>query len=103
MEFPRVRPLIGKGGDKLIPELTGHRRRVGGRCKAIAERRRQIFQRELASASSARRRGARRLLERLRDEGLHPGDRDLGLIGGGSDVAADREGRRPDSHSQLGG
>ncbi|PYQ82009.1 MAG: hydrolase [Acidobacteria bacterium] len=54
VDFARVRPLIGKGGDKLLPELAGIRR---------------IFQREFIPRINATR-GAQQLLEWMRDERL---------------------------------
>jgi HAD superfamily hydrolase (TIGR01509 family) len=42
VEFDRVRELIGKGGDKLLPELTGIEKDTE-EGKRIAERRLQIF------------------------------------------------------------
>jgi HAD superfamily hydrolase (TIGR01509 family) len=67
VDFPRVRRLIGKGADKLIPELTG----IDAESKEgrkLAERRQQIFQRELLPALCPTR-GARLLVERLRNDG----------------------------------
>src|SRR5688500_14042481 len=40
--FERVRPLIGKGGDKLLPELTGVDAE-SPRGKEMSEERRQLF------------------------------------------------------------
>jgi HAD superfamily hydrolase (TIGR01509 family) len=64
----RVRPLIGKGGDKLLPELTG----VdvdSERGKALSERRATIF-RQAYIPKLRQTRGARALVDRLRREGL---------------------------------
>jgi HAD superfamily hydrolase (TIGR01549 family) len=68
VEFDRVRPLIGMGGDKLMPKLSGiYPWSADG--KALAERRSQIFEtRYLAELKPTR--GAHRLLEWLRDENL---------------------------------
>ena len=61
--FESVRPLIGKGGDKLIPELTGLDPE-SGEGKRISESRSTIFrERELTSLHPTP--GARALLERL--------------------------------------
>ena len=66
--FERVRPLIGMGGDKLLPEVTGladdH-----PRGKAIGERRGQLFKQEYLPALRAFPR-TRELLLRMREEGL---------------------------------
>jgi HAD superfamily hydrolase (TIGR01509 family) len=66
--FERVRPLIGMGGDKLMPKLTGiYAWSSDG--KALSERRREIFRtRYLPELKPTR--GAHRLLEWLRDENL---------------------------------
>jgi HAD superfamily hydrolase (TIGR01509 family) len=66
VEFSRVRPLIGKGGDKLLPEVTGLSLE-SPEGKAIAQRRREIFAGDYLPRLQATP-GARRLLEWLRDE-----------------------------------
>ncbi len=67
VEFSRVRWLIGMGGDKLLPSLTGID--AGSpEGEAIAARRAQIFeQRYIGTVKPTR--GAQRLLERLADAG----------------------------------
>jgi HAD superfamily hydrolase (TIGR01509 family) len=64
----RVRPLIGMGGDKLLPELTGVEAE-SDRGKALTERRAEIF-REHYVPTLRQTRGARALVDRLRKEGL---------------------------------
>jgi HAD superfamily hydrolase (TIGR01509 family) len=65
--FEQVRPLIGKGGDKLIPELTGlDPHSVEG--KLISAARAELFRRELPSLRPTP--GARALLVRMLDQGL---------------------------------
>ena len=64
----RVRPLIGMGGDKLLPELTGIDAE-SARGKAIAERRAVIFRDDWVPQLRPTP-GARRLVERLRQEGV---------------------------------
>lgn len=64
----RVRPLIGKGGDKLLPELTGVEA-DSARGKALTERRAEIFK-SCYVPSLRQTRGARALVDRLRKEGL---------------------------------
>jgi HAD superfamily hydrolase (TIGR01509 family) len=64
----RVRPLIGKGGDKLLPELIGVDA-DSARGKSLTEHRAEIF-RECYLPSLRQTRGARALVDRLRKEGL---------------------------------
>ena len=66
VEFSRVRPLIGMGGDKLLPELTGLSI-DSPQGKAIVARRREIFQRNYLPHLKPTR-GAQPLLEWLRDD-----------------------------------
>ncbi len=66
--FSRVRPLIGKGSDKLLPELTGISV-DSPEGRALVDRRRQIFLRDYVLTLKPTR-GAQRLLEWLRDERL---------------------------------
>jgi HAD superfamily hydrolase (TIGR01509 family) len=68
VEFPRVRPLIGKGGDKLLAEVAGIDAE-SEEGKRLSDERRKIFEREFLPDLQPTR-GARRLLERLRDDGL---------------------------------
>jgi phosphoglycolate phosphatase-like HAD superfamily hydrolase len=66
--FDEVRPLIGMGGDKLTPELTGLDPE-SGEAKRIAETRSEIFStRELPTLRPTR--GARALLEHLAARGF---------------------------------
>ena len=66
--FDRVRPLIGMGSDKLLPEVAGVDRE-SDEGKAIAERRKAIFhERHLPRVRACP--GVRELLERMRREGL---------------------------------
>ena len=66
--FQQVRPLIGMGGDKLLPELTGLDPE-SGEATRIGETRGEIFlRRELPALRATP--GARALLERLRSLGL---------------------------------
>jgi len=66
VEFSRVRPLIGMGGDKLLPAVTGLSI-DSPEGKSIADRRREIFGRDLLPHLQPTR-GAQRLLEWLRDD-----------------------------------
>ena len=63
----RVRPLIGKGSDKLLPEVAGIDA-DSREAAAINRRRGEIFQSYLQSLTACA--GARDLLQRLRKDGL---------------------------------
>jgi len=65
----RIRPLIGMGGDRLLPELVPGLSDEHGVGQAIATRRGEIFL-ERYSKSLRPAAGAWDLLERIRDEGL---------------------------------
>jgi phosphoglycolate phosphatase-like HAD superfamily hydrolase len=67
--FERVRPLIGKGGDKLMPEVSGLDSE-SGEGKRISERRAALFrERYLPTIKPFPR--ATELLERLRADGIN--------------------------------
>ena len=68
VDFSRVRPLIGKGGDKLLSEVAGIDAE-SSEGKALSQQRLEIFQRDYLPHLKATR-GARGLLEQLRDQGL---------------------------------
>src|SRR3954451_4259308 len=65
--FEAVRPLIGMGGDKLLPMLVGLDSE-SDEADRIAESRSQFFLRELPALRPTR--GARDLLVLLKNEGL---------------------------------
>lgn len=66
--FDRVRPLIGMGGDKVLPEVTGLEK-DSEQGKRISERKGEIFkERYLPHLKPTP--GARQLLHRLRDDGI---------------------------------
>src|ERR1700736_4744384 len=66
--FERVRPLIGMGGDKVLPLLVPGLTEESPAGKAVAEARKRIFlERELPSVLPQR--GARELLEAVRARG----------------------------------
>ncbi len=67
--FERVRPLMGMGGDKLLPTLVPDLSSTEGVGKQIAERRKEIFLTRYAPTLQAAP-GARPLVERMRDAGL---------------------------------
>jgi beta-phosphoglucomutase-like phosphatase (HAD superfamily) len=66
VDFSRVRPLVGMGGDKLLPRVAGIPV-DSPEGEAVDATRREIFVREFLS-TLAPTRGARQLLEWLRDE-----------------------------------
>jgi len=66
--FERVRPLIGKGGDKLLPELTGIDAQ-SRRGKELSDERSTLFL-ETYLPRLTPTRGARALLDRLKAKGL---------------------------------
>lgn len=68
VEFARVRALIGKGGDKLLPEVTGLSSE-SPEGKKISKRRQEIFKREHLPQLEPTC-GARQLVERLHAEGM---------------------------------
>lgn len=66
--FERVRPLIGMGGDRVTPLVTGHEE-DSSEGERLAERRGRIF-RERFLPGLKPTRGARALLEKMKAEGL---------------------------------
>lgn len=68
--FEQVRPLIGMGGDKLVPALVPDLSSTDGVGKQIADRRKAIFLTRYAPTLQPAP-GARALVERLRGDGLH--------------------------------
>jgi HAD superfamily hydrolase (TIGR01509 family) len=67
-DFETVRRLIGKGGDKLIPEAFGFSKE-SDEGERLDERKKEIF-RERYLPSLEPTPGARQLLHRLRDDGI---------------------------------
>lgn len=68
VDFQHIRSLIGKGGDKVIPEVTGHPKE-SPEGERIAERRGEIF-RERYLPKLEPTPGARAFCHRLRDDGI---------------------------------
>lgn len=67
--YERVRPLMGKGGDKLVPEVVPGLSGTEGVGKDIADRRKElVLTRYLPTLQPAP--GARELVRRLQDAGL---------------------------------
>lgn len=68
IDADRVEPLIGMGGDKLIPELTGLDAEEGEGKRLADAKKRRFREHYLPRLQPTP--GARRLIERLRDAGL---------------------------------
>lgn len=69
VSFDKVRPLIGMGGDQLMPQVTPELNQEEGDGKVISERRKELMlNRYGPTLPSAK--GARQLIERMKDEGL---------------------------------
>jgi HAD superfamily hydrolase (TIGR01509 family) len=68
IRFEHVRPLVGMGGDKLVPILTGLDHE-SSRGKQLAERKQSLFERKYLPRLQPTR-GARQLLEHMVREGL---------------------------------
>lgn len=66
--FERIRPLIGKGGDKLLPEVSGLSEDTP-EGERVSKRRGEIFQRDYLPRVAAFPR-TRELLQRMRGDGL---------------------------------
>ncbi len=68
--FAKIRPLIGMGGDQVIPRLVPELNGKEGTGKQIAARRKELiltkFGSQLASAN-----GSRELVQKMLDAGLH--------------------------------
>ncbi len=68
--FEKVRPLIGMGGDQLIPQVVPELNGKEGIGKQIADRRKELiltkFGPQLASAN-----GSRELVQKMKSAGLH--------------------------------
>jgi len=69
VEFDQIRHLIGMGGDKLMPTVVPGLSDEEGVGKAIAERRKEIFEERYADSLQPAP-GARALLQELRQRGL---------------------------------
>ena len=66
--FERVRPLIGKGGDKVLPEVTGIEQ-DSPEGEQISKRKGEIFREQYLPRLKPTP-GARQFLHRLRDDGM---------------------------------
>jgi beta-phosphoglucomutase-like phosphatase (HAD superfamily) len=68
VDAARVRPLIGKGGDKLLPDVAGVEE-DSPQGKAVSQRKKEIFGKMLPVLQPTR--GARALVQFLRDRGVN--------------------------------
>ncbi|MBF2007260.1 HAD family hydrolase [Chlorogloeopsis fritschii PCC 9212] len=69
IEFEQVRPMIGMGGDKIIPKLVPGLSSEEGEGKKLADYRKELFLNKYASTITPAN-GARELLLKMQDEGL---------------------------------
>lgn len=69
VEFEKVRPLIGMGGDQVIPKMVPGLTDEEGDGKAIAQRRKELIISKYGPKTSAAK-GARELIQRMQQEGL---------------------------------
>lgn len=70
ISFEQVRPLMGMGGDHVIPHLVSELNSKEGTGKQIADHRRELILNKFVPHLSPTR-GARALIEKMHDEGLH--------------------------------
>lgn len=70
IQFEKVRPLIGMGGDLVIPKMVAELNSEEGIGKQISERRKELiikkFSSQLVSAN-----GSRELVQKMQGAGLH--------------------------------
>lgn len=69
VSFEQVRPLIGMGGDQVIPKLVSELSGESGEGHAIADRRKELIINKYAPNLSAAN-GSRQLLLKMKNEGL---------------------------------
>jgi len=69
VEFSQVRPLIGMGGDQIIPRFASDLNDQEGTGKQISDYRKQLILTKFGPQLSPTR-GARELVQKLQDEGL---------------------------------
>ena len=68
--FEKVRPLIGMGGDQVLPKMVPGLNDEEGDGKAIAEKRKELII-ERFGPTLAPTKGARELILRMQEAGLH--------------------------------
>lgn len=69
VKFEQVRPLIGMGGDQIVPQFAPGLDGKQGKGKEIADRRKELIMNKFGSKLSPTN-GARQLIEKLQQEGL---------------------------------
>lgn len=69
IKFEQVRPLIGMGGDQLVPKLVPELSAEEGKGKEISDYRKKLFLNKYAPNLTPTH-GTRQLVERMRDDGL---------------------------------
>ncbi|MFB2898003.1 HAD family hydrolase [Aerosakkonemataceae cyanobacterium BLCC-F50] len=70
INFEEVRPLIGMGGDQLIPKLVSELDSEEGVGKQISDRRKELIINKFSSELVATD-GSRELVQKMKDDGLH--------------------------------
>lgn len=70
IKFEKVRPLIGMGGDQVIPKMVSELDSEEGVGKQISERRKELIINKF-SADLVCTNGSRELVEKMKDAGLH--------------------------------
>lgn len=70
IKFEKVRPLIGMGGDQVIPKMVSELNSEEGVGKQISERRKELIINKF-SADLVCTNGSRELVEKMKDAGLH--------------------------------
>ncbi len=70
ISFDQVRPLIGMGGDQIIPRLVPQLSSEAGMGKQISERHQELMLNQFSSQLVAAN-GARQLVQKLQAVGLH--------------------------------
>ncbi len=69
VKFEQVRPLIGMGGDQIVPKFAPGLSGKEGKGKEIADRRKELIINKFGS-NLAPTNGARQLVEKMREQGL---------------------------------
>ena len=69
VKFEQVRPLIGMGGDQIVPKFAPELNDKEGKGKEIADRRKELIINKFGSNLAATN-GARELLQKMQQQGL---------------------------------
>lgn len=69
IKFEQVRPLIGMGGDQVVPKLVAELSAEEGKGKEISDHRKKLIVNKYAPNVTPAN-GTRQLVERMRDDGL---------------------------------